>query len=336
MLALPSWPIQWSFQPDYTEKHKKTEALRSHSSLQRQSTTPPPDDDDDDDDEVTFWDDFCAGGAAGCASVVVGHPLDTIKVRMQTTNTAGPFNLALFRGMIAPLSAATFINATVFGSYGLASRLYDDYFVETSPRTIIDNDATTTSHDSVAKAVLCGSFAGAVQCTLICPMELVKCRLQLQAGTTPTQLISLLVRDHGPLGLYRGWWATIWREVPAFGLYFASYDYFKDCIQGWFEQSNNGEEATHAQILTSSALAGGTAGALTWAIVYPVDVIKTHIQTSNKTMGLISTTRQLVQQHGVRYLFRGLSIALVRAFPVNGTIFPVYEWTLQQMAAFKS
>ena len=31
-------------------------------------------------DEVTFFHDFIAGGVAGSASVVVGHPFDTIKV----------------------------------------------------------------------------------------------------------------------------------------------------------------------------------------------------------------------------------------------------------------
>ena len=31
-------------------------------------------------EEVSFWHDFVAGGVAGSASVVVGHPFDTIKV----------------------------------------------------------------------------------------------------------------------------------------------------------------------------------------------------------------------------------------------------------------
>jgi solute carrier family 25 carnitine/acylcarnitine transporter 20/29 len=42
----------------------------------------------------------------------------------------------------------------------------------------------------------------------------------------------------------------------------------------------------------------------------------------------------IVARHGWRRLFRGLGITLVRAFPVNGTIFPVYEFTLMQINRF--
>jgi len=36
--------------------------------------------DDNTEDEVTAFHDFIAGGIAGSASVIVGHPFDTIKV----------------------------------------------------------------------------------------------------------------------------------------------------------------------------------------------------------------------------------------------------------------
>jgi hypothetical protein len=34
-----------------------------------------------DEEGVTFFHDFVAGGVAGSASVIVGHPFDTVKVR---------------------------------------------------------------------------------------------------------------------------------------------------------------------------------------------------------------------------------------------------------------
>ena len=89
----------------------------------------------------------------------------------------------------------------------------------------------------------------------------------------------------------------------------------------------------------ASAIAGGLSGSLTWAIVYPVDLIKSHIQTRSLTtpytqLRMFHVGRSIVQQHGIQYLFRGLNITLLRALPVNGTIFPVYEFTLKQMTLY--
>lgn len=39
---------------------------------------------------VSFFHDFVAGGVAGSASVVVGHPFDTLKVRQRIQKETGP------------------------------------------------------------------------------------------------------------------------------------------------------------------------------------------------------------------------------------------------------
>lgn len=131
------------------------------------------------------------------------------------------------------------------------------------------------------------------------------------------------------------------REVPAFGLYFSTYDFLKDQVNSFLAERGGAvdEDAAvppqlqHSHAWLASALAGGSSGCLTWAVVYPVDVIKTRIQTSslNTPVSFLGAGRQLVTQHGWSILFRGLGVTLVRAFPVNGTVFPVYEWTLNQI-----
>ena len=58
---------------------------------------------------VSAWHDLIAGGVAGSASVIVGHPFDTIKVRLQTSSasaTSGSSFQSLFKGMAAPLCTA--------------------------------------------------------------------------------------------------------------------------------------------------------------------------------------------------------------------------------------
>jgi hypothetical protein len=104
-----------------------------------------------------------------------GHPFDTIKVRIQTSApsaipqtfsaTLKEFGGAasLFRGMVAPLSAAAVINAIVFGSYGVASRFYDEHLIQMLSSNNNSNDVDNSpnlSHDPWPKAMACGSFAG--------------------------------------------------------------------------------------------------------------------------------------------------------------------------------
>lgn len=289
----------------------------------------------------------------------------SMKVRMQTSSgTGGLLHTfrefggfsTIFRGMGAPLGAATAINAVVFGSYGFSSRLYDQRFGTVTYDEDIE-DAPT--HDPWQKSMTCGSFAGATQCLIICPMEHIKCRLQTQSGGTahfkgPLDAAWRIYSEHGFQRLYQGWWTTAWREIPAFGLYFASYDYLKDRANSFLLDRERqklllqGQSGTAATVVLTnthtwlaSAFAGGCAGSITWAIVYPVDVIKSQIQTAPldtpfRDLRMFSVGQAIVARHGAMYLFRGLGITLLRAFPVNGTIFPVYEFTLKYVTNWGS
>lgn len=337
------------FSPEHVEHPKP----RKHKTVATDDQEEPITEDNDP-TEVTFFHDFVAGGLAGSASVIVGHPFDTIKVRFQTSNMGIMAAMtefggvsSLYRGMAAPLSAAAAINAIVFSSYGASSRLYDLY---------IGAPETDLPHDPWYKSATCGSFAGLMQCFVICPMEHIKCRLQVQpskassSSTTPRykgpiQAAQNIVGQHGPTRLFQGFWTTCWREVPAFGLYFAAYDYTKDAANTFLshQMGVQGEDPVgmqHTHTWVASAFAGGCAGSITWGMVYPVDVIKTRIQTAPLTtpaseLRMLHVGKQIVAQHGWRYLFRGLSITLVRAFPVNGTIFPVYEFAIHQMSQWQ-
>eukprot|EP00525_Craspedostauros_australis_P006674 CAMPEP_0198134826 /NCGR_PEP_ID=MMETSP1442-20131203/60275_1 /TAXON_ID= /ORGANISM="Craspedostauros australis, Strain CCMP3328" /LENGTH=399 /DNA_ID=CAMNT_0043795979 /DNA_START=103 /DNA_END=1302 /DNA_ORIENTATION=- len=346
--------------------------------------------------EVTFLQDFVAGGVAGCISIAVGHPFDTIKVRMQTTSSKGSLlsnfssyggisssastqrtcalggtliiavqvrmqttsskgsllsNFSsyggissLFRGMGPPLSSAAVINAVIFATYGQSARLYDDalsagYF-----------GTSNVAKDPIVKAVCCGGLTGFMQSVIVGPMEHIKCRLQIQHGKgtpdnvyrSPSDAVRSILRTHGVRGLLRGWWITCVREVPGFGVYFGCYDYCKTKITDHLsKQSANNQSSfslspsTHG--LLAATVSGGIAGIATWALTYPADIIKTRIQTTSldaqpRDLQMIRVGWQMVAENGWRSLFRGLSVTLVRALPVNAVVFPVYEICLMQIA----
>jgi hypothetical protein len=255
---------------------------------------------------------------------------------------------SLFRGMTAPLSSTCIVNATIFSTYGYSSHIYDNYFETTT-------NANNPVSESTLKAFTCGAFAGLVQAVIICPTEHVKIKLQIQHGEGtldnvykgPLQAARSILAGHGISGLYRAWWCTACREIPAFGLYFSGYNFCKDRINYLFAKQAgiddleaSYEYGEHSHTWTASALAGGLTGGATWVIVYPLDIIKTRIQsapldTPLEERRVVAVCRDIVQKHGWRHLFRGLNITLFRAFPVNAIIFPVYEYVLMKISALE-
>jgi hypothetical protein len=84
--------------------------------------------------------------------------------------------------------------------------------------------------------------------------------------------------------------------------------------------------------LLASVAAGGLAGALSWAIVYPLDLVKTRVQSlphdcRECEWGMARAGSDIVRRHGWRGLYRGFGITIARVFPVNGIIFSAYEMT---------
>ncbi|KAH9381914.1 hypothetical protein HPB48_017294 [Haemaphysalis longicornis] len=87
--------------------------------------------------------DFIAGGIGGVCTVASGHPLDTIKVRLQTMPKPGPGELprytgtfdcakktivregflGLYKGMAAPLTGVTPMFAVCFLGFGIGKKI---------------------------------------------------------------------------------------------------------------------------------------------------------------------------------------------------------------------
>ncbi len=321
------------------------------------------DDGDNKPPPVSALQDLIAGGIAGSASVLVGHPFDTYKVQLQVSKVGTKPTITslgtLYRGLTAPLSMAAVVNAIIFSSYGESSRLYDEFFSSTRARNLDGAGATKNNnsgdeslkdHSSPLKSFICGSIAGSVQAVVICPSEHIKCRLQTQhtAGYTDIKYkgsfdaLDKILNSHGVRGLYRGFACTAWREVPAFGLYFSTYSIIKDTANNLIAPNTSDQkkdDGNNLRFWLSSSLAGGISGAFTWLVIYHFDVIKTRIQTSplntpieKRRMHYIA--RQILNEHGWKYFFRGLGVTLLRAFPVNAIIFPTYEFTLMQLTEY--
>lgn len=101
------------------------------------------------------------------------------------------------------------------------------------------------------------------------------------------------------------------------------------------------EEETARQEAMKVLLCGGIAGIVTWASVFPLDMIKTRIQAQTpwetspslvpqdrqsllrpaqaqgRVLGAFEIAREAYRTEGLRVFYRGLGICSVRAFIVN-------------------
>lgn len=105
---------------------------------------------------------------------------------------------------------------------------------------------------------------------------------------------------------------------------------------------------TDRQTALKVLLCGGLAGIVTWASIFPLDVIKTrvqtqtqaphadgesqallHRQTRSERLGAVAIARKAYEAEGAGVFFRGLGICSVRAFIVNAVQWAVYEWMMR-------
>jgi solute carrier family 25 carnitine/acylcarnitine transporter 20/29 len=84
----------------------------------------------------------------------------------------------------------------------------------------------------------------------------------------------MILKKHGLTGLYLGFVPTMIREGLGSTLYFTGYEYV---IRKFVKPGQKSSTAP----LSASILAGAFAGICFWSLIYPIDYIKTLIQTDN-------------------------------------------------------
>lgn len=237
--------------------------------------------------------------------------------------------LALFKGMSTPLIGNAPLNAIVFAGYGNAMRVMQ----AAKP---VEQDAG----NPYGRHFLAGVWTGFLSCVIMVPADLIKSQLQVQTGvggalrySGPLDCARQLVRANGlRVGLYRGWWPTVWRDAPSYGIYFSVYELLKDQLRPLQRDGGRDGKTSPWVMLT----AGGWAGVLTWASTYPFDTVKSIAQTlppgaSAREASMVHIFRDRLRHGGWRGLLLGLDTALLRAWPVNAVTFLVYEWSLALM-----
>ena len=223
---------------------------------------------------------FMSGSVAGCVGQCVGHPLDSIKVLMQTATTGvigtntktttsssqkaltayqsalemyrSPYGLrSFFRGLSLPLMTKSVEQCVAFGIKGA---VVDFLSPQASNSGVPDNFCIV---DDSLRAGISGSVAGACTALLLTPVYLVK--VQLQATTTiamvstttktpraalkgPIEAIKATVARLGWRGLYTGALPTFLGSSIGYGFRFATYDKTVNWVNSEYFDGDGEEE----------------------------------------------------------------------------------------------
>ncbi|KAK1390016.1 nicotinamide adenine dinucleotide transporter 1, chloroplastic [Heracleum sosnowskyi] len=194
-----------------------------------------------------------------------------------------------------------------------------------------------TGGDRSARDIICdagaGAAAGAIAATIMCPLDVIKTRLQVHGitelahsgrkGGIIVTIFQNIIRAEGVKGLYRGLSPTLAALLPNWAVYFAVYGNLKSLLHSHADSS--GQLTFGANIVAAAG-----AGAATAIATNPLWVVKTRLQTQGMRPGVVpykstlSALRQILLEEGIRGWYSGLLPSLVGISHV-AIQFPAYE-----------
>ncbi|KAG6837293.1 hypothetical protein H0H93_011895 [Arthromyces matolae] len=298
--------------------------------------------------------------------------LDSLKSRLQTIKTpitipklAGIVYreegiMGFYRGLWIPLMTISFVRAASFTIYTRTKESFRD-------RDIL-------CRDRILDVALTGGAGGAMSGALIsftsCPFELVKIRRQLEYSIAASKGVHLTkppgtleavretFRTNGFAGLYTGFRLHLckhyraWsleplleshysvRDTAGTALYFLEYDGMRHLLG----RKRNGEQGPTPSWLPIPQnfvpfFCGSLSGVTSWALIYPLDVVKTKVQqralSGEKYRGVFETLHRLIRGPdpnapkpllmGLGRIYRGLGVSAVRSITTHGLLWTLFD-----------
>ncbi|OJJ33720.1 hypothetical protein ASPWEDRAFT_173157 [Aspergillus wentii DTO 134E9] len=172
------------------------------------------------------------------------------------------------------------------------------------------------------KDLTAGAAGGVAQVFIGQPFDLVKVRLQTQRGGNAISTTRHIWRTEGALAFYKGSLVPILGIGACVSVNFGAFHYFRQTL----EAHQNKTTLSTPQFY----LAGGMAGIVTSLISTPVEHIRIRLQTqphghAKVYTGPLDCVRQLMRQNGIKGIYRGQCITLLREIHGYGVWFATYE-----------
>ncbi|KAK4098258.1 mitochondrial carrier [Parathielavia hyrcaniae] len=265
---------------------------------------------------------FWFGGSASSMAACVTHPLDLVKVRLQTRTGAMPSTMSgtflhilkhagprgLYSGLSASLLRQLTYSTTRFGIYEeLKAR-----FVSKKTDLATGKPKPPSFPLLIAMASASG-FVGGIAGNAA---DVLNVRMQHDAALPASRRrnyahaldgLARMVREEGAGSVFRGVWPNSARAAAMTASQLASYDIFKRTLLRAAGMHDG--LATH---FTASFLAGVVAATVT----SPIDVIKTRVMSATGgNHGVLGVLREVYAKEGMRWMFKGWVPSFLRLGP---------------------
>lgn len=204
--------------------------------------------------------------------------------------------------------------------------------------TVPKDPVTGAPQFTIGQISAAGFFSAIPMTVITAPFERVKVILQVQGqrlkpGEEPrykggVDVVRQLYREGGVRSVFRGSVATLARDGPGSAAYFAAYEYIKRRLTPIDPATGRPQGDLSLMAITA---AGGAAGIAMWIPVFPIDTVKSRLQTAEGNVTLSGVIRDLYARGGVKAFFPGFGPALARAVPANAATFLGVELAHQAM-----
>lgn len=273
-----------------------------------------------------------AGSIGGAAGVGAAFPLDTLKTKQQIDQEGSSSRIeydvspsgevVIQVGAPAPPTTLFHTVIDIWNNQGLGG-FYGGVSTSMAGQAIIKavafstNTAVLNAHYDIATAA---ATAGLVTAFIAVPVDRIKVLMQTNSFPTEQACLKHVLDTEGLKGLLStGLVPTLFREVPAYTLYFYLYGtLMSSTILG-----------TEALGPLAPLVSGALAGATCVVPVHPVDVVKTIVQHSATEWQAV--VADIYQNQGLEGFWEGLTPRMARAAVNHSVTFAVYDFLIHAM-----
>ncbi|PVF93102.1 mitochondrial carrier [Serendipita vermifera] len=285
-----------------------------------------------------------AGGCSALASRTIVHPLDTIRVRIQTypPGKSLPKSIGGLVGTPAlPKLYAGLPVALGFSVPALAVYLTTYDAAKLNMARLLgckDQDPKTIPWWKQGPIYLIsGLTAEMVSGVIWTPMDVAKSRLQRGKDnhTKARTLLKEIWKMEGYRGVWRGYWVSIAVFGPQVSLYWAIYEGFKTAVIPNYNPYREtkaelqGTKREEIQLAATYAVTSGLAMSLSAMITNPIEIVRTRWQTSgadaDRSSTMIGMVRRMWKEAGWRAFMRGALIRGIYYIPSNAISMTTFE-----------